>query len=132
MTRERACYGYVRKGSGSTEYLLRSIRSALYRHALESELQKTVRTGVLYAEDKSGEPIRLTTLLEGILKSVLATSLFPARFECELGDAALRFKDARALRLIRALTQQLGATLEIHREPQPEYLLWIPADRLHN
>ncbi len=87
-TREEDCYGYVRKGSGSSEYLVRSIRTALHRHSVAETLTSTVAFRNLHAEEANHRIVNGLTMV----RSFLELKQRSVELECDLSDVIARIE----------------------------------------
>ena len=103
-TREDDCYGYVRKGMGSEEYLLRSIRSALSRHATTSHFEHAIRSNALFAREANH---RFRNGL-AMVRSFLEIKQRQEELECDLSDVIGRIEALVELHSLMSEDDQSG------------------------
>jgi two-component sensor histidine kinase len=104
-TRETDCYGYVRKGSGSEEYLVRSIRAALHRHALTRDLGEALSIKEI-REQEANHRIRNGFTM---VRSFLQLKQQYAEVECDLSDVIARIEALAKLHELMSAETDAGA-----------------------
>jgi two-component sensor histidine kinase len=104
-TREQDCYGYVRKGSGSEEYLVRSIRAALHRHAVVRELGEALCIRKIQ-EQEANHRIRNGFTM---VRSFLQLKQQYAEVECDLSDVIARIEALAKLHELMSAETDGGA-----------------------
>ena len=92
-TRVGDCYGYVRKDIGSAEYLIRSIKTALHRHAIAQRLSKSAEDKTIHLQEAHHRIKNGLTMV----RSFLELKQRNEEVDCDLSDVLTRVESLAEL-----------------------------------